>query len=133
MIKPGQFWCTIKGAASWSSLNQRVVVESTCSRSTSKLLEHLVTQLSIVAVESCKGSFHVDEPLDHLMGCFAISAFQDLESELDFRRVGVSWITKQVDCVRSSFLSTAVGSGTNGSMGFLFVPKSLDTETFMVE
>jgi len=36
--------------------------------------------------------------------------------------------------VRSSFLMLLIGSGTNGRTGFLLVlPKSLGTETFMVE
>jgi len=71
----------------------------------SKLLEHLTTQLSIVAVESCEGSFHIDQPLDHITGCFAISTFQDLESELDFRRVGVSWVTEEIDLGNVFFLN----------------------------
>jgi len=81
----GNLSCCNQTQSGWGGWSQCVGIESTWSGSASKLLDHLTTQKSIVAVESCEGSFHIHKPLCDFTGCFAMSSFQDLESELDFR------------------------------------------------
>jgi len=61
-------------------------------------------------------------------------SIQSLEGELDLSQVVISRITAQVDSSKIFFLNTLDWLWTNGRTGFLAVlPKSLGTETFMVE
>jgi len=62
-----------------------------------------------------------------------VQASKILKANLTFVESASVGSTRRSTWARSSFLFTVVGSGTNGSTGFLLVPQSLDTVSFMIE